>query len=310
MLAEKQTNIVQKGKHMENENRTVAGYKIIKSLTVANAEYALGQDEKNPDFYATWRVFDHDNFRWGAYFTGNDGSQNLLAAEKSLCQRALTEVNNNYPEEEIEFTTSAIVRTLFGERHCFGLTQDEMAMIHHAVERQNITESISTMVADKNIDPYSENNAKLIAKIADKFISDFNRGLGHDVALEEYIKEHIAEFEKDLAPKLYDTSYLDTSPCSDYTGKVMLLRPDALSEEYRESKYQLFLAEGGFGCNPESSGRAVIGHFLFDKEDTRMNREDFFGVFDEKYLPEWAKENLAELRGDNNSEDNDSPDMN
>lgn len=139
---------------MNNENRTVAGYKIIKSLTVANAEYVLGQNENNPDFYATWRVFDHDNFQWGAYFTGKDGTQNLLAAEKSLCQRALTEVNNNYPEEEIEFTTSAIVRTLFGERHRFGLTQDEMAMIHHAVERQNITESISTMVADKNIDAY------------------------------------------------------------------------------------------------------------------------------------------------------------
>ncbi|MGN1120624.1 MAG: hypothetical protein ACI4Q4_09720 [Oscillospiraceae bacterium] len=300
---------------MENENRTVAGYKIIKSLTVANAEYALGQDEKNPDFYATWRVFDHDDFQWGAYFTDGNGAENLLAAEKSLCQRALTEVNNNYPEEEIEFTTSAIVRTLFGERHRFGLTQGEMYMIHHAVEQYNIIASISEKIADRNIDPFSENNAKVIAEIADKFISDFNRGLGHDVALEEHIKEHIAEFEKDLAPKLYDTSYLDTSPCSDYTGKVMLLRPDALSEEYRESKYQLFLAEAGFGCNPNGSGRTIFGHYLFDKEKTSMLRPDFFGVFDEKYLPEWAKENLAELRGDNNSEDNDSedndsPDMN
>ena len=295
---------------MNNENRTVAGYKIIKSLTVANAEYVLGQNENNPDFYATWRVFDHDDFQWGAYFTDGNGAENLLAAEKSLCQRALTEVNNNYPEEEIEFTASAIVRTLFGECHRFGLTQGEMYMIHHAVEQYNIIASISEKIADRNIDAFSENNAKVIAEIADKFINDFNRGIGHDVALEEYITEHIAEFEKDLAPKLYDTSYLDTSPCSDYTGKVMLLRPDALSEEYRESKYQLFLAEGGFGCNPESSGRAVIGHFLFDKEDTRMNREDFFGVFDERYLPEWAKEKLAELRGDNNSEDNDSPDMN
>lgn len=280
---------------MNNENRTVAGYKIIKSLTVANAEYVLGQNENNPDFYATWRVFDHDDFQWGAYFTDGNGAVNLLAAEKSLCQRALTEVNNNYSEEEIEFTTSAIVRTLFGERHRFGLTQGEMYMIHHAVEQYNIIASISEKIADRNIDPFSESNAKVIAEIADKFINDFNRGIGHDVALEEYITEHIAEFEKDLAPKLYDMSYLDTSPCSDYTGKVMLLRPNALSEEYRESKYQLFLAEGGFGCNPESSGRAVIGHFLFDKEDTRMNREDFFGVFDEKYLPEWAKENLSLL---------------
>ena len=152
---------------MNNENRTVAGYKIIKSLTVANAEYVLGQNENNPDFYATWRVFDHDNFQWGAYFTGKDGTQNLLAAEKSLCQRALTEVNNNYPEEEIEFTPSAIVRTLFGELHRFGLTQGEMYMIHHAVEQYNIIASISEKIADRNIDPFSENNAKVIAEIAD-----------------------------------------------------------------------------------------------------------------------------------------------
>ena len=36
---------------------------------------------------------------------------------------------------------------------------------------------------------------------------------------------------------------------------------------------------------------------LGDGEEARWNREDFMGVLDEQYLPDWAAERLAELRG-------------
>ena len=41
------------------------------------------------------------------------------------------------------------------------------------------------------------------------------------------------------------------------------------------------LAEGGFGCDPKSSGRAIFAVCLSDGEKTRWNREDFTGVLDD-----------------------------
>ncbi|MDE7262168.1 MAG: hypothetical protein K2N78_08960, partial [Oscillospiraceae bacterium] len=58
---------------------------------------------------------------------------------------------------------------------------------------------------------------------------------------------------------------------------------------------QLWLAEGGFGCSPTASGRAVYATCLGDGEQTRWNREDFTGVLDKQYLPGWAQEKLDQL---------------
>ena len=83
----------------------------------------------------------------------------------------------------------------------------------------------------------------------------------------------------------------------DYTGKVLILRPNALKEEYWSDRNQLWVGETGFGCSPTASGRAVYATCLGDGEKARWDRADFLGVMDEKYLPDWAQEKLAELRG-------------
>ena len=81
----------------------------------------------------------------------------------------------------------------------------------------------------------------------------------------------------------------------DFTGKVLVLSPEALQEQYWGQNYQLLYARSGFGCEPHSSGRAVFATCLSDGETARWNREDFIGVLDEKYLPDWAREKLMEL---------------
>lgn len=99
----------------------------------------------------------------------------------------------------------------------------------------------------------------------------------------------------------------------DYTGKVLILRPDRLKDECWSAQNQLWYGEGGFGCSPTSSGRAVYATCLGDGEKTRWNRADFMGVMDEQHLPDWAAEKLAELRGttqkqaDHSQERTDSP---
>ena len=81
----------------------------------------------------------------------------------------------------------------------------------------------------------------------------------------------------------------------DFTGKVLVLSPDTLKESCWSQADQLWYARSGFGCEPHSSGRAVFATCLLDGETARWNREDFIGVLDEKYLPDWARENLMEL---------------
>ena len=71
--------------------------------------------------------------------------------------------------------------------------------------------------------------------------------------------------------------------------KVLVLSPETLKESAWSPQSQLWLATGGFGCDPKAGGRAVFATSLADGKDARWNREDFIGVLDEQYLPEWAQ---------------------
>ena len=82
----------------------------------------------------------------------------------------------------------------------------------------------------------------------------------------------------------------------DFTGKVLVLSPDTLKESCWSQADQLWYARSGFGCEPHSSGRAVFATCLSDGETARWNREDFIGVLADKFLPEWAREKLEELK--------------
>ena len=92
----------------------------------------------------------------------------------------------------------------------------------------------------------------------------------------------------------------------DFTGKVLVLSPDTLKESCWSQADQLWYARSGFGCVPHSSGRAVFATCLSDGETARWNREDFTGVLDDKFLPEWAREKLEELM---TQEQTDAPTM-
>lgn len=81
----------------------------------------------------------------------------------------------------------------------------------------------------------------------------------------------------------------------DYTGRVLVMKPEALKDSFKTPEDQLFLAESGFGCRPDALGRKVYGRFFKDGENTHFYRQDFLGVLKDEYLPEWASEKLAEM---------------
>ncbi len=87
----------------------------------------------------------------------------------------------------------------------------------------------------------------------------------------------------------------EKSYCKNYEDQILVIKPSWFNEHSRTAENQLFLASGGFGCDPSKMGTAVFGQFLIDEEKTRMERYDFLGILDEKYLPEWAKEKLKQI---------------
>ncbi|MDL2272994.1 hypothetical protein LJC34_00320 [Oscillospiraceae bacterium OttesenSCG-928-G22] len=80
-----------------------------------------------------------------------------------------------------------------------------------------------------------------------------------------------------------------------YEGEVLVLRASVLREQFRTAPNQLWLAESGFGCKPNASGRAVYAICLADGEKSRWNRADFIGIVRDDCMPDWAREQLAQL---------------
>lgn len=81
-----------------------------------------------------------------------------------------------------------------------------------------------------------------------------------------------------------------------YEGRVLILSPDSLKESCWSSENQLWYAHDGFGCSPHAIGRSVRCTCLGDGETARWNRTDFVGVLKEEFLPDWAREKLAQLQ--------------
>jgi len=98
-----------------------------------------------------------------------------------------------------------------------------------------------------------------------------------------------------------DIPMFDSSHClpgyweTNLEGKVLVLRADVLDKAYRTAQNQLWLAQGGFGCQAGSSGRAVFAASLADGAQARWNRADFVGVLQPEHLPDWARDGLRRL---------------
>ena len=56
--------------------------------------------------------------------------------------------------------------------------------------------------------------------------------------------------------------------------QYVILREGVLRPEYSDITWRTVLATGGFGCSPNTSGRAVFVEFVRDGEQTRYNRGD------------------------------------
>ncbi|WP_300756199.1 DUF3849 domain-containing protein [uncultured Oscillibacter sp.] len=83
----------------------------------------------------------------------------------------------------------------------------------------------------------------------------------------------------------------------DYQGKTLVLNADSTDRTVTSLKDQLWYAADGFGCRPENWGCSIRAVRLADGKTEELDRALFAGALDEQYLPDWAAEKLAELRG-------------
>lgn len=101
------------------------------------------------------------------------------------------------------------------------------------------------------------------------------------------------------ARKAYaDLGLFDSSHCTDeqdFEDKLVIIKGSALKDEYKTPENQLYYANGGFGCKPNSLGAKVFGFHVIDGDNGYYTRSSIEGVIDEQYIPDWAKENLEKL---------------
>ena len=99
-----------------------------------------------------------------------------------------------------------------------------------------------------------------------------------------------------------DTTPLAEADCTPITaddyikGKLIVIKQDALRQEYRMATHQLKICTGGFGSHPHSRGSACFCVDLYSGQHSRFEREDVLGTISEDQLPQWAKLGLERYR--------------
>ena len=147
-----------------------------------------------------------------------------------------------------------------------------------------------------------------------EWAKNFNSGLRHNEDMRESLITQINPGIIDLLAKraikefdslnLFNAEHCDKEQ-TNYEGKVVVVSHKQLKEEYWSPENQLWLAKGGFGCDPKKIGRAVFSVCLADNDESRWERHQILGVIKDEYLPDWAREKLEEMKNQEASQEND-----
>ena len=110
----------------------------------------------------------------------------------------------------------------------------------------------------------------------------------------------VVESDRSLRKNLYDVEPLTLTAdhCipggldEDLTGKLIVIKPEVLSPEFRRADHQLRVCNGGFGASPTARGNAVFCAELFNGKESRFERHDVLGVADVTKMPQWVTARL------------------
>lgn len=296
-----------------SKEREVEGYRIIQTVKTPYAEFLLGQNKNMPGYYATWYNGNHDgglSTIQGHYFTSNDSQSNLLSAYHDLYSRALSDVNQHTHFEEPAPKIGSIIRTVNGQNMQIELTDEERNGVWNMVEQQNVESHFKELLSERGVLPDWSGMESIITGMAEKYRDDF--GYGYDEDMQGYIDDHEDEIKKITDKYLYGDIYVDKGNISDFTGRIMIVRPEHINSRDVIPENQLFLAQEGPGCNPDDYGSEINGIFLYERKEASLTNDCFLGAMREEHIPEWAneaREDITEESSDEEADDEYEPEM-
>ena len=274
----------------ERNKQEIEGYRIVQRIQTPNSEFILGQNNKMPGCYVTWYNADHSggiSTVWGHYFTSNDSQNNLVSAYRDLFSRAISDVNQHTRFEELTPKTGSIIRTVNGEDMQFELTDEECNGIWDMVEQQNVESHFTDLLSENGFDVSSSEIKKIITEMAAQYRDDF--GFGSDDDYQDYISERSDDLREHLNFEMFGDLFVDEG-VTDYTGRIMIIRPEYFSPQNCTPEEQLFLAQSGPGCDSSNYGGMVNGIFLCYREEGSVTSDCFLGAMREDHVPAWAGE--------------------
>lgn len=109
----------------------------------------------------------------------------------------------------------------------------------------------------------------------------------HPVLLNSFTDKVRSEWDK---LNLWNSSHCISKTGLNLEGRILVINPRRLVDEYKTPDDQLFYARSGFGCRPDAIGRTVSGYFAKDDEYYTWNRSDFIGILKDEFIPDWVKE--------------------
>lgn len=85
---------------------------------------------------------------------------------------------------------------------------------------------------------------------------------------------------------------IDRSECKPLSdnikGKLVVINSDFFDLEFKEAKYQIVLATGGFGCDASKMGNAVfVTECCEDPEEYRQERYNLIGEPTKEMIEKW-----------------------
>lgn len=76
------------------------------------------------------------------------------------------------------------------------------------------------------------------------------------------------------------------------TGKIIVLKPDILSPEYRNEHYQIMRCTGGNGARADGLGTSIFCTELYTGENVKYRRASVLGILKEDCYPAWLTDIL------------------
>lgn len=113
------------------------------------------------------------------------------------------------------------------------------------------------------------------------------------------IQEQIQLVKEELAKFPYDRSIIGNDSCDsirdrDIRGEIIVIDSRAIKREYAGADRQLWVAESGFGCSPNGSGRKVFCKNIFTGDSGTWLRQDVLGTIKPECVPQWVKDRMTD----------------